>query len=156
MPVSSIPPHLSAITACLTVSDGMAAFEFYQKAFNAEARLMLKSPDGTLAHGEIKIGESIVMLVEEHLGTDLVSPHTLGGAGVSLLIYVEEIDKVYALAIAAGAEIVHPIENQFYGDRAGTLRDPFGHVWTISSRIEELSNAEIEQRAKAFFEKHGA
>ncbi len=153
MPITPIPNSMNAITACLTVRDATAALVFYQQAFFAKVLIMLKSPDGKLAHGEIKIGESVVMLVEEVPDSELASPQTLGGAGVSLLVYVEEVDKVYAHAIAAGAEIVCPIEDQFYGDRAGTLCDPFGHVWTIASRIENLSTAEIEERAKVFFKR---
>ncbi len=141
----------TTVIACLTVRDATSAFEFYQQAFDAKAHIMLRTPEGKLAHGEVRIGDAQVMLVEEFPDGDLASPQTLGGAGVSLLMYVDDIDKVYAHAIAAGAEIIHPIENQFYGDRAGTVRDPFGHVWTIASKVEELSKEEIERRAEAFF-----
>ncbi len=148
-----IPENLSPITACLVVRDATAALEFYQQAFDAKPGLMLKTPDGKLAHGEMLVAGTTVMLVEEFPNGDLVSPLSVGRATSSLIIYVKEIDKTYAHAVAAGAEIVHPIENQFYGDRAGTVVDPFGHVWTIASHTERLTKEEIQKRANDFFKK---
>lgn len=154
MPNSHIPDNLSPVTACIVVRDATAALEFYQQAFEATPGLMLKTPDGKLAHGEMTVAGTVVMLVEEFPDGELVSPMAVGRTTASLLIYVKEIDKTYAHAIAAGAEIVHPIENQFYGDRAGTVRDPFGHIWTIASKNENLTKEEIQKRAEDFFKKH--
>ena len=151
MSVSPIPAGHHTLTPYLIVNDGEAALEFYAKAFGAEERRRMLSPDGAkVMHAEIKIGDSVIMLADEFLEMGMVSPRTLGGSGTFLHLYVEDVDWRFAQAVEAGAQMVHPVEDQFYGDRSGTLKDPFDHVWTIGTRMEDLTDEQIEERFKAW------
>ncbi|WNC70168.1 VOC family protein [Thalassotalea nanhaiensis] len=151
MPVKAIPDGYHSITPYLIVKDGNAAVKFYQNAFSAEIILVLNTPDGGIAHAEIKIGDSHIMLAEEYMDMGFVSPETLGGAGVSLMLYLENVDQSFTKAINAGGIELKPVSDQFYGDRAGTLKDPFGHIWTLGTHKEDLSEDEIKQRMMAEF-----
>jgi PhnB protein len=137
----------------MTVRDARAAIDFYQKAFGAETVLKLDMPDGSIAHAEIRIGDSIVMLSEENEAWGTKSPLTLGGSPMFLMAYVADVDAAFRRAIAAGATEVRPVANQFYGDRSGTLKDPNGHQWTLSTHIEDVSEAEAQKRMEAEFAK---
>lgn len=151
MSVSAIPEGYHSVTAYLTCDDCVVALDFYKAAFSATETLRLDAPDGKIAHAEFVVGNSPVMLADEIPEAGNQSPKTLGGAAVSLMIYCDDCDALFAQAVAAGATAVRPVEDQFYGDRAGTVKDPFGHVWTIATHIEDVSNDEVKQRMQAMF-----
>ena len=147
--VSPIPEGYHSVTPYLIVDGASEAIDFYCKAFGATEKLRLPRPDGKLAHAEITIGGSHVMLADEVPDMGFRGPQALGGSAVSLLIYVPDVDATFAQAIAAGATEVRPVVDQFYGDRSGTLRDPFGHVWSLATHIEDVPQAEVERRLKS-------
>jgi len=146
MTVSAIPEGFHSLTPYLIVKDANSALTFYQKAFNATAELELNTPDGGVAHAELKIGNSYLMLTEEYPDMGFVGPQTLGGAGVSIMLYTEDAESLYEQAIEQGCEVVRPMMDQFYGDRAGTLKDPYGHVWTVGMHVEDLTQEELVKR----------
>ena len=144
MAVTPIPTGYHSVTPYLIVNGAAKAIAFYQQAFNAEELLRLPGPDGKIAHAEVKIGDSPVMLADE---TDAYhGPQPGGGAPVSLMIYVTDVDRIFAQALAAGAKEQRPVADQFYGDRTGTLVDPFGHVWSLATHVEDVSPEEIDRR----------
>ncbi len=153
MAVESIPQGYHSVTPYLVIRDATSAIAFYKKAFGASEQLCIRTPDGKIGHAEIRIGDSVIMLSDEYLDMGFRSPQSLGGAGVSILIYIADCDTCFAQAIKAGAKQLRPIENHFYGDRSGTIEDPFGHVWTISTHIEDVSPEEIYKRAQTYFQK---
>jgi PhnB protein len=149
--IKPIPDGFHAITPYLTVKGAAQAIEFYKRAFGATERFRIPGPDGkTVGHAEIQIGNSIVMLADEspQLGTQ--SPQTLKGSPVSLLLYVENVDAAFKRAIDSGATVLQPVENKFYGERSGSLADPFGFQWTLMTHIEDVSLAEVNKRMAAF------
>jgi PhnB protein len=109
--------------------------------------MRMAGPDGKIGHAEISVGKANIMLADEHPEMGYSSPDTYGGTPVSLMLYVTDVDAFFARAVAAGGTALRPVENQFYGDRAGTLRDPFGHTWTIATHVEDIAPAELERRA---------
>jgi PhnB protein len=131
------------------VNDGARAIDFYKKAFGATELMRMPGPNGKIGHAEIRIGDSAIMLADEHPEMGARSPQTLGGSPVFLMIYVKDADGTTAQAEAAGAKILRPLENQFYGDRSATVLDPFGHTWTISTHIEDVPPDELARRAAA-------
>jgi PhnB protein len=148
--VSPIPEHLHTITPRLVVGDGAAAIDFYARAFGAEEigeRFL--GPDGELIHAEVRIGDSVVMITEDSDdGAPARAPGALGGAVSAIMAtYWAEVDQVWDRALAAGAEVVYPLADQFYGERGGRLRDPFGQQWMLSKRIELVSHEEMVRRA---------
>jgi PhnB protein len=150
--VNPIPEHLRTITPRLVVSDGAAAIDFYRDAFGAEEiGDRFTGPNGELIHAEVRIGDSVVMITDEaENGAPAKSPQSLGGLVSAIMAtYWEDVDAVWERAIAAGAEILYPLADQFYGDRGGRLRDPFGQQWMLSRRLEHLSHDEIERRASS-------
>jgi PhnB protein len=149
MPAQPIPPGYHTVTPYLVVRGGEQALEFYKRAFGATELFRMADPSGKIGHAEIRIGDSTVMLADEFPEVGAVSQQTAGGSSVGLYLYVENVDALTAQAIAAGATVERPVKDEFYGDRSGTLRDPFGHKWTIATHIEDVSPAEIELRAKA-------
>ena len=128
------------------VSGAARAIDFYERAFGAKEKMRLDH-GGKVGHAEIRIGDSPIMLADEHPEMGARSPQTFGGSPVSILLYVEDVDKLVAQAIAAGAKLKRPVENKFYGDRSGSVEDPFGHVWHIATRKEDLTLEEIRKRA---------
>lgn len=146
MPVKAIPDGYHAITPYLIVDGAARAIEFYSSAFGAAELMRLDQPDGRIGHAELRIGDSVVMLADEAPARGYRGPAAIGGTPVSLLLYVEDVDAVFARAIAAGATERRPVENQFYGDRSGTLADPFGHVWTLATHVEDVHPEEMERR----------
>jgi PhnB protein len=148
MPVKPIPEGYHSVTPYLIVKGGANAIEFYKKAFGATEIMRFEGPGGALGHAEIRIGNAPVMLADEYPDMGFRSPQTLGGAGVSLMVYVEQVDAVFQRAIAAGAKELRTVQNQFYGDRSGTLQDPFGHVWTISTHVEDIAPDEMQRRSQ--------
>ena len=149
--VSPIPEDCGSVTPYLIVDGANDAIAFYAKVFGAQETMRISGPGGMVGHAEIKIGDSAIMLADAFPDMGFKSPKAYGGTPVSSCLYVEDADAVFAAALEAGAEVMKPIENQFYGDRSGTVKDPYGHVWTVASRIEKLSQDELQARAaKAF------
>ena len=155
MPVSPIPEGYHSVTPYLVMKNAAAAIEFYKKAFGAVELLRMAAPGGKIGHAEIKIGDSPVMLADEYPDMGFKGPESLGGTPVSLMVYVDDVDKIFPQAIAAGGKEVRPLQNQFYGDRSGTLTDPFGHVWTIGTHVEDVSEEELAERAEAAMKEAG-
>ncbi|HEY3101986.1 MAG TPA: VOC family protein [Pyrinomonadaceae bacterium] len=149
MPVKHIPEGYHSVTPYLIVRGGAAAIEFYNKAFGAVELFRFPTPDGKIGHAEIKIGDSPIMLADEYPPMGYNSPQTVGGSPVSLMIYVEDVDTVFNRAVEAGATVKEIVADKFYGDRNGTVVDPFGHIWHIATHKEDLSMEEMEQRAKS-------
>jgi PhnB protein len=155
--VNPIPEHLRTVTPRLVVRDGAAAIDFYVRAFAAqELGERFTDPEGRVIHAELRIGDSVVMITEEAAEGPVSSPQSLGGAVTAIMAtYWEDVDAVWERAVAAGAEVLYPLADQFYGERGGRLRDPFGQQWMLSQRIEELSSEELERRAASFFSSAG-
>ena len=145
-----IPEHLHTVTPRLVVSDGAAAIEFYVRAFGAEeVGERFTGPGGELIHAEVRIGDSVVMLTGE--SDEARSPSSAGTVTAILATYWEDVDAAWERALAAGAEVVYPLADQFYGERGGRLRDPFGHQWMLSQVIEDVPPEEMERRGAEFF-----
>jgi PhnB protein len=151
MAVRPIPEGYSSVTPYLIIRGAAQAIDFYRRAFGATELLRMQAPDGRVGHAEIKIGNSPLMLADEFPEMGAQSPQALGGAAVSFLIYVDDVDARFRQAIDAGGTVVRPVKDQFYGDRSGTLKDPFGHTWTIATHQEDLSPEELERRQQAQF-----
>lgn len=149
MAVKAIPDGYHTATPYLIVQNATAAIEFYKRAFGATELMRLTDPEGKVAHAEIKIGNSPIMLADEVPMMGFRSPRSLGGSAVSLIIYMEDVDAQFRQATDAGAKVLMPVKDQFYGDRSGTLEDPFVHVWTLATHIEDVPLEEINRRAKA-------
>jgi len=147
--VQTPPPGYHSLTPYMTVRNALAAIDFYKKAFSAELVLKLDMPDGSVAHAEIRIGDSVVMLAEESEAWGNKSPVLLGGSPMSLLLYVADVDAAFKRALDAGATEVRPVADQFYGDRSGMLKDPFGHQWSLATHIEDVSEKEAQRRMEA-------
>ena len=142
-----IPDGYHTATPYLIVDDGAAAIDFYKKAFGATELFRLGAPGGKIGHAEIRIGDSPIMLADEHPEMNARGPKSIGGSPISIVLYVEDVDAVAARAVAAGAREVRPVTNQFYGDRAGTVEDPFGHQWHLHTHVEDVPSDELERRA---------
>lgn len=149
MPVKPIPEGYHSVTPYLIVRGGSDAIEFYRKAFGAVELFRMPAPGGKIGHAEIKIGDSPVMLADEHPDMGYNGPQTIGGSPVSLMIYIEDVDTVFNRAVEAGATVKEALTDKFYGDRTGTVTDPFGHIWHLSTHKEDVSPEEMERRAKA-------
>jgi PhnB protein len=146
-----LPKGWHNVTAGITVRDAAAAIDFYKRAFGAEEVERMTGPSGKIVHAELRIGDSIVMLNDEFEQSPCKSPQTLGGSTAALNIYVPNVDTTFERAIQAGAQVHRPVDNMFWGDRYGSLIDPFGQVWSISTHQEDLTTAEIQKRAHDFF-----
>ncbi len=147
--VKPIPEGYHSVTPYLIIKGAAEAIDFYKKAFGATELFRMAQPDGKVAHAEIKIGDSPIMLSDEHPEMGYKSPTSLGGTPLSIMIYVEDVDTIFKQALAAGGEEQKPLQDQFYGDRSGTLKDPFGHIWHVATHIEDVSPEEMDKRAKA-------
>jgi PhnB protein len=146
MAVKPVPEGYHTVTPYLTVHDGAAALEFYKSAFGATELFRMPGPDGKIGHAEIRIGDSPVMLADECPVAGHRSPKALGGCTTGICLYVEDVDRLFDQAVAAGAEVVRPVEDKFYGDRSGTLNDPFGHTWHLMTHKEDVSQEEMKKR----------
>jgi PhnB protein len=149
--VTPIPPHLRTVTPRLVVRDGVGALEFYVRAFGAEAiGDLFEGPDGQVIHAEMKIGDSVVMVTEDSAdGAPAVAPESNTGAVTAIMAtYWEDVDAAWERAVQAGAEVIYPLVDQFYGERGGRLRDPFGQQWMMSQQIETVSAEEVKRRAR--------
>ena len=146
--VKPIPDGYHALTAYLSVHDGKAAIEFYKQAFGATV-VQVMEHEGRIGHADLLIGDSHLMLADEFPEISFRSPRTIGGSPVQIMLYVPNVDEVFERAVAAGAKVTRPVSDQFYGDRNGGLEDPFGHVWFVSTHVEDVSDEEMQRRAKA-------
>jgi PhnB protein len=149
MSAKPIPAGHHTVTPYLAIRNAVDALEFYKKAFGAAETFRLVMPDGRLGHGEIRIGDSVIMLSDEFPEYGGVSPKTLGGSAVCIHLYVEDVDAFFRTALAAGAKERKPVMDQFYGDRSGQLEDPFGHLWWVATHKEDLSMEELQKRMQA-------
>jgi PhnB protein len=149
MSVKPIPEGYHSVTPYLIVRGGAEAIEFYKKAFGATELFRFPTPDGKIGHAEIKIGDSPIMLADEFAEMGYKGPQSLGGSPVSIMIYVEDVDTIFNQAVTAGATIKEALQDKFYGDRMGTVTDPFGHVWHVSTHKEDVSVEEMQERLKA-------
>jgi PhnB protein len=145
--VKPIPDNYPRVSPHLSVAGAAAAIDFYKSVLGASERMRMATPDGSVAHAEIEIGGSVVMIGEEMPGGRDPSPRTLGGSPVALYVYVEDVDDVFQRAVDAGAETVQPPEDHFYGDRVAMFDDPFGHRWNIATHIEDVPPEEMQRRA---------
>jgi PhnB protein len=147
--VKPIPEGYHSVTPYLILSSASEAIAFYKKALGAEEVLRLDGPGGRIHHAEIKIGDSCIMLADEHPEIQALSPKTIGGSPVSIHLYVEDVDAAVARAVAAGAKLIRPVADQFYGDRTGGIEDQFGYRWFVATHKEDLTVDEIQRRAAA-------
>jgi len=144
-----IPDGYHSVTPYMTLADAAAAIEFYKKAFGATELYRIPGPDGRIGHAEIQIGDCRMMLSDEFPEMGVTSPKTLGGTTASFLIYVPDVDTQFKRALAAGGKEIRPLQDQFYGDRSGTLTDPFGHKWTLATHVEDVPEDEMQRRSEA-------
>ena len=147
--VKPIPDGYPTLTPYLMIPGAAQALEFYTKAFGAKERLRMPAPGGLIGHAELEIGDSVLMLADEFPGMGMSSPATLKGTTVSFMIYVKDVDAAFKRAVAAGAKVVHPPQDKFYGDRSCTVADPFGHLWSLATHIEDVPPKELKRRAAA-------
>lgn len=149
--IEKIPKEYHSITPVLIVKNGDEAIEFYKNGFGVEERCCMKGPDGRVAHAELKLGDSVFMLSDEYPEMKSHSPETIGGSPVSMYVYVDDVDSIFNKAISAGAKILDPVKDQFWGDRHGRLEDPFGHLWSIATHKKDISDEEMKRAAEAAF-----
>lgn len=149
---STAPGGYHGVTPYLAIRDASAAIAFYGSVFAASERMRVITPDGKIGHAEILIGDSTVMLADEFPDAGHRSPHAFGGSPVAIHVYVAKADETAERAVAAGATLIRPVENQFYGDRMGTFADPFGHVWHVATHIEDVAPDELARRTAATME----
>lgn len=148
--VRPIPEGYHTVTPYMTIKNAAKALDFYKKAFNAKELFRMDDPGGKIMHAEIQIGDSKLMLSDEMPEWNTKSPESYGGSPMSLMLYVEDVDSLFKQAMNAGATEVKAVENQFYGDRSGTLKDPFGHIWTLATHVEDVPEAEMRKRMEKF------
>ena len=152
--VKKIPDGYHSITPMLIVKDGLKAIEYYKKVFGAMDKGTMMMPDNkSVAHAELMIGDSKIMLSDEFPGMKSLSPTTIGGTPVSLYLYIEDVDKTFNLAVAEGGKSLFPVQDRFYGDRHGSIQDPFGHIWSIATHIKDLTEEEMKKAAEEAFSK---
>ena len=149
MAVKPIPDGYTTVTPYLYIRGAAGAIDFYKRAFGATELFRMPGPQGKVMHAEIKIGNSYIMLADEFPEMGARSPQTLGGVSSSIMLYVPDVDTRFAQAVNAGAKVQRPVKDQFYGDRSGTVEDPFGHVWTIGTHTEDVSSEEMQRRMAA-------
>ena len=147
--VRPIPEGYGTVTPYLIVNGAARAIEFYKQAFGATETFRMERPDGRVGHAEIKIGDSHVMLADEHPEMGARGPQSIGGSPISLVLYVEDVDTTVNRTVEAGAKLTRPVANQFYGDRTGGVEDPFGHAWYVATHVEDVAPEEMQKRAAA-------
>lgn len=147
--VKPIPDGYHAVTAYLAIGGAAPAIDFYKKAFGARELMRVPAPNGKIGHAELRIGDCRVMLADEYADLDFLGPRSRGGSTVNLHLYVKDSDATVARAVAAGARVRRPVKDEFYGDRTGTIEDPYGHVWHVATRKENLTKAQLRKRAEA-------
>ena len=142
-----VPEGYPEVTPYLIVDGAGAAIEFYGKVLGARERMRLPGPDGTIGHAELQLGDSLLMVADEAPQLGLRGPRAIGGTPVTISVYVEDVDGVVERAAQAGARVLRPVEDQFYGDRSGQFEDPFGHRWSVATHVEDVSPEEMSRRA---------
>ena len=147
--VKPIPDGYHNLTPYLIVDGAAKAIDFYKKVFGASEKMRMPAPGGKVGHAELTLGDSMIMLADEHPEMDHRGPHAYKGAAVSLMVYVQDVDATVKTALASGAKVIRPVENQFYGDRMGTIEDPFGHQWYVATHVEDVPQEELAKRAAA-------
>ena len=145
--VKAVPKGYHNVTPYLIIDGAARALDYYQRVFGATERMRMPGPDGKIGHAEISIGDSMVMLADEHHEMGARSPRAVGGTAVSLMLYVNDVDATVKTAVAEGAKVLQPVEDKFYGDRMGTIEDPFGHHWHIGTHKEDVPPDELKRRA---------
>ena len=145
--VKPIPEGYHSVTPYLIIKGAAKAIEFYKKVFGATEKFRMPMADGRLGHAEIQVGDSMIMLADEHPERGYLGPQARGGTPVSMMLYVEDVDTVARKFVQAGGKVLQEVKDQFYGDRSGTFEDPFGHQWTVSTHKEDLTPEEMERRA---------
>ncbi len=156
MAVKAIPDGYHSVTPYLVIKGAARAIDFYKQVLGATELFRMPAPDGRIGHAELKIGNSAIMLADESPEMGYRGPQTLGGTAVSLMVYLERVDDTFRQAIAAGAKEMQPVKDQFYGDRSGTFEDPFGHVWTVATHVEDVPPEELSRRAEECMQKGSA
>ena len=146
MGVKPIPDGYSSVTPYLIVTGAANALDYYKMAFDAQEIMRMPGPGGKIVHAEIQIGSSRIMLADESPEMGHKSPQTLGGSGTGLMLYVPDVDDTFQRAVSGGGKVVRAVQNQFYGDRSGTLTDPFGHSWTIATHVEDVAEDDMKRR----------
>jgi PhnB protein len=149
MGIKPIPDGYHTVTPSLAVDDAAEAIKYYKQAFGAKERMRMETPDGKIGHAELEIGDSLIMLSDPFPQASTKSPKEIGGTSASVFLYVEDVDAVVQRAVDKGATVTMEVADQFWGDRFGTVTDPFGHVWSIATHVEDVPPAEMEERAKA-------
>lgn len=152
---SHLPAGYHTVTPYLICKGAAAAIDFYREVFGATEDMRMEFPEMGIGHAEIQIGNSKIMLADECPGMEFMSPQSIGGTPVGICLYVADSDAIFAKAVEKGATVKKPLEDQFYGDRSGTVIDPWGHQWTISTQKENLTPEEISQRAEEFMKQQG-
>ena len=144
--VNAVPTGYSTATPYLIIDGAAKALDFYKRTFGAKEKMRMPAPGGKVGHAEIVIGNSMIMLADEHPEIGARSPRAFGGSGVGIMLYVEDVDSTVKKAVAEGAKLVQPVEDKFYGDRTGTIEDPWGHTWHIGTHKEDVSDEEMKRR----------
>jgi PhnB protein len=147
MAVKPIPDGYPQVSPYLIVDGGEKALAFYEKVFGATVRMRMPGPDGRIGHAELQLGSGVIMLADEHPEMGIRGPKAFGGTGMTVSVYVEDVDAVFGRAIEAGAKAIRPVANQFYGDRSGQFEDPFGHQWSVATHVADVSPEEMAKRA---------
>ena len=147
--VKPVPEGFHSVTPYLFVRSAASAIDFYKNIFRATEIMRMPGANGKIMHAELRIGDSIVMLADENPQTGVMSPQTIGGFSVGMHLYVENVDQVIQKAVESGAKLLRPIKNQFYGDRSGSILDPFGHMWSVATHVEDVSPEEMRKRMTA-------
>jgi PhnB protein len=147
--VKPIPDGYPRVTPYLIVDGASAAIDFYTSVLGATERMRMPAPEDRVGHAELEVGDSVIMLADESPEMDARGPKAVGGTPVSLLVYVEDVDRVFDRAIEAGAKVLRPVEDRFYGDRTGGFEDPFGHRWDVATHVEDVPPDEMEKRVAA-------
>jgi len=155
MPVQPIPAGYHTVTPYLVVNDAARAIEFYKRAFDATEKVRMDGPQGKIGHAELQIGDSMLMLGDEMPGSQIRSPQSLGGSPVGIFLYVKDVDASFQKAVEAGAQVVMPLDDMFWGDRYGKLKDPFGHEWSMATHKEDVAPAEMKKRMQEAMAKMG-
>ena len=145
--VKPIPDGYPRVTPYLHVDGASKAIDFYRTVFGAKERMRMAGPDGRIGHAELEIGNSMIMVADEHPDMNIRGPKSVGGTPVTVLVYVEDVDRAFERALKAGAKELRPVENQFYGDRSGQFEDPFGHHWNVATHVEDVPPDEMAKRA---------
>lgn len=149
--VLAVPKGYHSITPYLIINNAAEAIDFYKEAFGAKEVMRMEHPSGKIGHAELKIGDAKIMLADEYPEMDARSPQAYGGSPVGIHLYIKNVDTIVEKAVAAGARVIRPVQNMFYGDRSGALEDPYGHKWHVSTHIEDVSTAKMKKRAAELF-----